>query len=173
MYDVSRVIEQMRQYLLDTIEQGINLDEAIGSASLLKAQCQIQKSLHSTLITLHQHPKDERLPLGQATRIKRFFQLVFLDKTMKYRRFQELDCDILKLCGLSFTANEFRKLDDAQIQILLSLSTNFAYKIDLPDLLHRVDVEAAVDTAFHIFRDYGIDRDGPLKACIRCRKFCH
>jgi len=57
-----------------------------------------------------------------------------------------LDCDALKLCGLSYTTEEIVKLGDAEFEILQKRTEEFICHRNLSYLLYRPDVDKAVDS---------------------------
>jgi hypothetical protein len=57
-----------------------------------------------------------------------------------------LDCNALKLCGLSYITEEIVKLGDAEFEILQNCVEEFIYYRNLSYLLYCPDVDKAVDS---------------------------
>jgi len=101
---------------------------------LLKAQLEVQKSLQATANLLRRVLSEKALPKQQATKVKHLVRFAFRknsrqellgrgkegkeDKEGRHRKLRKLDCDTLKLCGLSYTTEEIVKLGDAEFEIL-------------------------------------------------------
>jgi hypothetical protein len=145
-----------------------DLNGVLRKVSLLKAQLEVQKSLQATANLLRRQPCDTALPKQQATKVKHLIRFAFRknsrqellergkeDKEEKenkevkegrHRKLRKLDCDALKLCGLSYTTEEIVKLGDAEFEILEKRAAEFISHRNLSYLLYRPDVDKAVDS---------------------------
>ena len=110
------------------------LNKVLERLSLLKAQLEVQKSLQATANLLRRVLSEKALPKQQATKVKHLVRFAFRknsrqellrrgkegkeDKEGRHRKLRKLDCDALKLCGLSYTTEEIVKLGDAEFEIL-------------------------------------------------------
>ena len=56
-----------------------------------------------------------------------------------------MDCDALKLCGLSYTIEEIVKLGDLEFEILHKRVIDFMCRRNLSGLLYRSDVDKAIN----------------------------
>lgn len=132
------------------------VDQVLARVSLLKAQLEVQKSLQSTANLLRRVPGDKALPKQQATKVKHLVRFAFRKnscqellkrgKEGRHRKLRKLDCDALKLCGLSYTTEEIVKLGDAEFEILQKRVEEFVRCRNLSYLLYRPDVDKAVDS---------------------------
>jgi hypothetical protein len=144
------------------------VDKVLERLSLLKAQLEVQKSLQATANLLRRVPSDKALPKQQATKVKHLVRFAFRknsrqellerakegkegkkdkgDKEGRHRKLRKLDCDALKLCGLSYTTEEIVKLGDAEFEILQRRTEEFICHRNLSYLLYRPDVDKAVDS---------------------------
>lgn len=129
---------------------------------LLKAQLEVQKSLQATANLLRRQPSDKALPKQQATKVKHLIRFAFRKnsrqellerseegkerKEDRRRKLRKLDCDALKLCGLSYTTEEIVKLGDVEFEILQKRVAEFISYRNLSYLLYRPDVDKAVDS---------------------------
>lgn len=132
------------------------LDKVLERVSLLKAQLEVQKSLQATANLLRRVPSDRGLPKQQATKVKHLIRFAFRknsrqeilerDEEGRHQKLRKLDCDALKLCGLSYTTEEIVRLGDAQFGILQHRVVEFIGHRNLSHLLYRQDVDKAVDS---------------------------
>jgi hypothetical protein len=134
------------------------LDKVFERLSLLKSQIDVQKSLQATANLLRRVPSDKALPKQQATKVKHLVRSVFRrakdgkdGKEVKegkgrHQKLRKLDCDALKLCGLSYTTEEIVKIGDAEFEILQKRTEEFIRHRNLSHLLYRLDVDKAVDS---------------------------
>lgn len=67
-------------------------------------------------------------------------------KECRHHKLRKLDCDTLKLCGLSYTTEEIVKISDAEFEILQNHVPEFISHRNLSYLLYRPDVDKAVDS---------------------------
>ncbi|KFY01437.1 hypothetical protein O988_02741 [Pseudogymnoascus sp. VKM F-3808] len=119
----------------------------------LKAQLEVQKSLQATANLLRRHPSDKALPKQQATKVRHLIRFAFRKnseeakerKEGRRRNLRKLDCDAVKLCGLSYTTEEIIKLGDIEFGILQKRLAEFISYRNLSHLLYRLDVDKAVD----------------------------
>jgi hypothetical protein len=155
--DLSKVGEE-----LWNIDGPDDLNGVLRKVSLLKAQLEVQKSLQATANLLRRQPCDKALPKQQATKVKHLIRLAFRKnsrqellergedgeegKEGRHRKLRKLDCDALKLCGLSYTTEEIVKLGDAEFEILEKRAAEFISHRNLSYLLYRPDVDKAVDS---------------------------
>lgn len=138
------------------------VDKVLERLSLLKAQLEVQESLQATANLLRRVPSDKALPKQQATKVKHLVRFAFRknrrqellerakegkeDKEGRHLKLRKLDCDALKLCGLSYTTEEIVKLGDAEFEILQKHAEEFICHHNLSYLLYRSDVDKAVDS---------------------------
>ncbi|KIW38198.1 uncharacterized protein PV06_10144 [Exophiala oligosperma] len=147
------------------------VDKVLERLSLLKAQLEVQKSLQATANLLRRVPSDKALPKQQATKVKHLVRFAFRknsrqellergkegkegkkdkgdkgDKEGRHQKLRKLDCDALKLCGLSYTTEEIVKLGDAEFEILQKRAEEFICHRNLSYLLYRPDVDKAIDS---------------------------
>jgi hypothetical protein len=132
------------------------LDKVLKRLLLLKAQLEVQKSLQATANLLRQVPSDKALPKQRATKVKHLVRFTFRRNSRqellergeegRHRKLRKLDCDALKLCGLSYTTEEIVKMGDAEFEILQKRVAEFISHRNLSYLLYRPDVDKAVDS---------------------------
>lgn len=141
------------------------INKVLERVSLLRAQLEVQKSLQATANLLRRVPSDKALPKQQATKVKHLVRFAFRknsrqellergkegkrdkgDKVGRHRKLRKLDCDALKLCGLSYTTQEIVKLGDAEFEILHKRAEEFIYHRNLSYLFYRPDVDKAIDS---------------------------
>ena len=136
------------------------LDKVLKRLLLLKAQLEVQRSLQATANLLRQLPSDKALPKQRATKVKHLLRFTFRKNSRqelleqggdgegeegRHRKLRKLDCDALKLCGLSYTTEEIVKMDDTEFEILQKRVAEFISRRNLSYLLYRPDVDKAVD----------------------------
>jgi hypothetical protein len=126
------------------------LDGVLKEISLLKAQLNVQKSLQPIANLLRRQPMKRALPNQKATKVKRFIRFIFRKGSGedRYKELRNLDCDVLKFCGLTYTVEELVKLDDAEFDILKRGAADFVRHRNLSSLLYRPDVDKAVESTF-------------------------
>jgi hypothetical protein len=115
--------------------------------SSLYAQFRVQNTLQKTAKILRQHPSDTPLPHQQAVRVKHFIKFVFEETNRgkeRQTRLRKLDCNSLKLCGLSYTVKELLELPNAQFDILIENVADFIHRQALRQHLYREDVNKVV-----------------------------
>ncbi|KFY30326.1 hypothetical protein V494_08189 [Pseudogymnoascus sp. VKM F-4513 (FW-928)] len=128
----------------------------------LKAQLEVQRSLQATANLLRRQPSDKALPKQQATKVKHLIRFAFRQnsrqelherseeakerKEARRRNLRRLDCDAVKLCGLSYTTEEIIRLGDVEFGILQKCLAEFISYRNLSHLLYRPDVDKAVDS---------------------------
>jgi hypothetical protein len=138
------------------------LDKVLKTLLLLKAQLEVQRSLQATANLLRQLPSDKALPKQRATKVKHLVRFTFRKNSRqellargeegeegeegRHRKLRKLDCDALKLCGLSYTTEEIVKMGDAEFEILQKRVAEFISHRNLSYLLYRPDVDKAVDS---------------------------
>ena len=133
------------------------LDKVFKRLILLKAQVEVQKSLQATANLLRQIPSSKALPKQQATKVKNLVRFTFRKNSRqellkqgkagregRHRKLRKLDCDDLKLCGLSYTTEEIVKLGNAEFEILQNRVAEFSSHRNLSCHLYRPDVDKAV-----------------------------
>ena len=126
-------------------------DGVLERVSHLYAQLKAQKALQTTAKLLRKHPGNQSLPNQQATRVKHFIKFVFENTNRgneRQRLLQKLDCNSLKLCGLSFTVKEIIELPGAQFDILIANVADFIRRQKLLQHLYREDVSLIVHGEF-------------------------
>jgi hypothetical protein len=129
-----------------------SLDKVFKTLILLKAQVEVQKSLQATANLLRQVPSDQGLPKQRAKKVKNLVRFTFRKSKRgkvegdRQRKLRKLDCDALKLCGLSYTTENIVKLGDVEFEFLQNRVAEFLSYRDLSYLLYRSDVDKAVDS---------------------------
>ncbi len=127
------------------------IDSVLQRVSQLQAQLEVQKALQKTEILLLQQPFDKSLPNQQATRVKHFIKFVF-EKTNRWKERQaqlrRLECDALKVCGLSYTIKEIHELPLAQFDFLVANITDFVQRQKLSEYLYRDDIDRGIQAKF-------------------------
>lgn len=127
------------------------LDRVLEKTSLLKAQLNVQKSLQPVANLLRQHPTKKALPKQKATKVKHLIRFAFRKNDRgdsRHKRLRDVDCDVLKFCGLSYTTEEILKLDHAELDILVRRAVDFMRHRNLSSVLYRRDVDKAVESTF-------------------------
>lgn len=126
-------------------------DEMLEMLSGLYAQLNIQKALHGTAKLLRQHPSSKSLPNQQAIRVKHFIKFVFENTNRgneRQKSLRKLDCNSLKLCGLSFTVKEIIELPGTEFDFLIGNVADFIRRQKLLQYLYREDVSIIVHGDF-------------------------
>jgi len=126
-------------------------DGVLERVSHLYAQLKAQKALQTTAKLLRKHPGNQSLPNQQATRVKHFIKFVFeVTNRGKERqtRLRKLDCNSLKLCGLSYTVKEVIELPNEQFDFLVENVADFIRRQTLLQCLYREDVNKVVQGGF-------------------------
>ncbi|CZS94284.1 uncharacterized protein RCO7_10332 [Rhynchosporium graminicola] len=134
-------------------------DKVFERLSILKAQLEVQRSLQATANLLRRVPGNKALPKQQAMKVRHLVRFAFRKnsrqelpgrgkkgKEGRHRKLRKLDCDALKLCGLSYTTEEIVKLGNAEFEILQERTEEFIHHRNLSCLLYRPDVDKAVDS---------------------------
>jgi hypothetical protein len=127
------------------------LERVLEKISLLKAQVKVQKSLQPIANLLRQQPINKALPNQKATKVKHLIRFAFRKSDRgdgRHKQLRNLDCDALKFCGLSYTAEEIYKLDDTEFDILKNRVVDFMRHRTLSCLLYRRDIDKAVESTF-------------------------
>lgn len=144
------------------------LDTVLKRLLLLKAQLEVQKSLQATANLLRHIPSDKALPKQRATKVKHLVRFTLRKNSRqellergaegdggdgggggeegRHRKLRKLDCDALKLCGLSYTTDEIVKMGDTEFEVLQKRVVDFISHRNLSYLLYRPDVDKAVDS---------------------------
>ena len=137
--------------------------------------------MQATANLLRQEPSDKALPKQQATKVKHLVRFVFRknshqeplergkgkkDKKDRHRKLRKLDCDALKLCGLSYTTEEIVGLSDAEFEILQKHTEEFIRHRNLSYLFYRPDVDKAVDAKLEDPED-----DESFKKFMQCTQY--
>jgi hypothetical protein len=144
------------------------LDTVLKRLLLLKAQLEVQKSLQATANLLRHIPSDKALPKQRATKVKHLVRFTFRKNSRqellergaegdggdgggggeegRHRKLRKLDCDALKLCGLSYTTDEIVTIGDTEFEVLQKRVVDFISHRNLSYLLYRPDVDKAVDS---------------------------
>jgi hypothetical protein len=140
-------------------------DKVFKRLILLKAQLEVQKSLQATANLLRQVPSNKGLPKQRAKKVKNLVRFTFRKNSRqeplkrgkegegvegveggRHRKLRKLDCDALKLCGLSYTTEEIVKMGDVEFEFLQNRVAEFISYRNLSYLLYRSDVDKAVDS---------------------------
>ena len=131
----------------------------------LQAQLHVQKSLRQTAKLLREQADDKALPKQHATRIKHFIKFTF-EKTPRSNerstRLRKLDCNALKLCGLTYTIKEFLELPAPQFDFLLANATSFVQRNKLAQYLYRDDIDK------FIFGKFDPEDDDLFREFLKC-----
>jgi len=132
-------------------DSNFDIDSVLQRVSQLQAQLEVQKVLQETEKLLLQAPSDKALPNQKATRVKHFIKFVF-ERTDRWKERQtllrRLDCDALKLCGLSYTIKEIHELPLAQFDFLVANITDFVRRQRLSEYLYRDDIDKGIQAKF-------------------------
>ncbi|KID66216.1 hypothetical protein MBR_09427, partial [Metarhizium brunneum ARSEF 3297] len=141
-------LEKIRQDLWDVDSSDDALDKVLAKITSLKAQFEVQKSLQVTANLLRRQPKDRALPKQQATKVKHLIRFVFRKDSRggdRSQQLRQLDCDSLKLCGLTYTTEDIVKMEHEKFELVRTLAAEFMLNRQLSPLLYRPDVDKAVD----------------------------
>jgi len=126
-------------------------DGLLERVSCLYAQLKVQKALQTTAKLLRQYASNKWLPNQQATRVKHFMKFV-LEVTNRSKerqtRLRKLDCNSLKLCGLSYTVKEVLDLPDEVFDFLVENVADFIRRQTLRQFLYREDVNKVFQGQF-------------------------
>jgi hypothetical protein len=126
-------------------------DELLERLSCLYAQLKVQKALQTTAKLLRQHPSNRLLPNQQTTRVKHLMKFI-LEVTNRNKerqtRLRNLDCNSLKLCGLSYTLREVLELPREEFNFLVENVADFIRRQTLLPFLYRDDVNKAFQGQF-------------------------
>jgi hypothetical protein len=126
-------------------------DGLLERVSCLYAQLKVQKALQTTAKLLRQHPGNQSLPNQQTTRVKHFMKFV-LEVTNRSKerqtRLRKLDCNSLKLCGLSYTLKEVLELSREEFNFLIENVSDFIRRQTLLPFLYRDDVSRVFQGQF-------------------------
>jgi hypothetical protein len=133
--------------------QGPDLDfnDVLQTASQLVAQLKIQKMLHLTVELLRNQSSDDFLPNQRAKRVTHFIKFVFEptkrgDK--RHEQFRKLNCNALKLCGLSYRVKDIIEMPENQFNLLITNLEDFAHRRHLSEYLYRLEIDKAVSCKF-------------------------
>jgi hypothetical protein len=131
----------------------------------LEAQLHVQRSLQKTAKLLRQQTCDKALPKQHATRIKHFIKFTF-EKTSRSNersiRLRKLECNALKLCGLTYKIKEILELPAPQFDFLLANVTDFVHHNQLAQYLYRGDIDK------FIFGKFDPEDDDLFKEFLKC-----
>lgn len=100
---------------------------------------------------LRQQPSDKPLPNQQAKRVKQFFKFVFgkasrgNDRSVRLR---ELECNTVKLIGLSYKIKDVLELPASQFDFLVEHVSEFVERWKLSQYLYRDDIDKAINSKF-------------------------
>lgn len=119
----------------------------------------LTRSLQATANLLQRVPSNKALPKQQATKVKHLVRFAFRKnshqelpergkegKEGRYRKLRKLDCNTLKLYGLSYTTEEIIKLGNTEFELLQKRIAEFIYYYNLSYLLYRPNIDKAVDS---------------------------
>jgi hypothetical protein len=139
--------------------------DMLESLSQLHAQLKVLSALQTTANLLRQHSSNKWLPNQQANRVKHMIKFVFEKTTSgneRQTRLRKLDCDSLKLCGLSYKKREILELPPAEFDFLVTKVPDFIHDQQLSQHLYREDINKAVNGEFDPEVDY------LLEAFLQC-----
>lgn len=141
-------VDRIRQDLWAVDSSDDALDKVLAKISLLKAQVEMQKSLQITANLLRSQPSGKALPKQQATKVKHLIRFVFRKESRgggRHKQLRQMDCEALKLCGLTYTTEDIVKMDDEKFELVRIHTADFMLRRQLSSLLYRPDVDKAVD----------------------------
>ncbi len=146
-----RKLDEVKSDCWHNGDSGLDIDGLLQRVSQLQAQLEVQKVLQKTEELLLQAPSDKALPNQQATRVKHFIKFIF-ERTDRWKERQtqlrRLECDALKLCGLSYTIKEIHELALAQFEFLVANITDFVRRQRLSEYLYRDDIDRGIQAKF-------------------------
>jgi len=146
----------------DDLDSGF--DDVRQRSLQLQAQLLVQRSFQKTENLLRQQT-DKTLPKQHATRIKHFIKFTF-EKTSRSNersaRLRELECNALKLCGLTYTIKEILELPAPQFDFLLANAANFVRLKKLAQYLYRDDIDK------FIFGKFDPEDEDLFKEFLKC-----
>ena len=164
-----RKLDEVKNDCWHSGESDLDLDSVLQRVSQLQAQLEVQKVLQNTEKLLLQVPSDKALPNQQATRVKHFIKFVF-ERTSRWKERQillrRLDCDALKVCGLSYTIKDIHELPLAQFEFLVANITDFVQRQRLSEYLYRDDIDRGIQAKFVDPEDEAAFKDF-LKSSLR------
>ncbi|KAK4184121.1 hypothetical protein QBC35DRAFT_506599 [Podospora australis] len=134
--------------LWDVDVLGSDLDRIWQKLSSLKTQFGVQKSLQDAVDLLRQQQDGMPLRDQRAMRVKRLIEFVFgkkIRKGFRHMQLRDLDCDVLKFLGLSYSIEEIVKMENAAFELLRTRVPEFFHCRKLSHLLYRPDIDKAVD----------------------------
>lgn len=151
LQELERNPDKVKQDILAYDSPDLVSDGVLENVLCLYAQLKVQKALQTTGKLLRQHPSNQSLPNQQTTRVKHFIRFVFeVTNRSKERqtRLRKLDCNSLKLCGLSYTVKEILELPTVQFDFLVENVADFIHHQTLLQCLYREDVNKVVQGRF-------------------------
>lgn len=151
----NRKLDEVKNDCWHNCDSDLDVDSVLQRVSQLQAQLEVQKALQKTERLLLQVPSDKALPNQQATRVKHLIKFVF-EKTTRWKERQtqlrKLECDPLKVCGLTYTIKEIHELPSTQFEFLISNITDFVRRHKLSEWLYRDDIDRGIQAKFLIPR---------------------
>jgi hypothetical protein len=151
LQELERNLDKVREDIWCYNGPDLVSDGVLERVSRFYAQLKVQKALRTTAKLLRQHPGNQSLPNQQATRVKHFIKFVFeVTNRSKERqtRLRKLDCNSLKLCGLSYTVKEVLELPNEQFDFLVENVADFIRRQTLLRHLYRKDVNKVLQAEF-------------------------
>lgn len=151
LQEIERNLDKVSEDLWGCDDLDDVFDGMLERLSRLEAQLHVQKSLQKAAKLLREHPCDDVLPNQLATRVKHIIKFTFGATTSQKERpirLQKLDCNALKLCGLTYTLKQIQELPAAQFDFLLTNVTVFVHHYRLLQHLYRDDIEKAIQSRF-------------------------
>ena len=146
-----RKLDEVKNDCWHNSDSDLDIDNVLQRVSQLQTQLEVQKVLRSTEKLLLQAPSDQALPNQKATRVKHFIKFVF-ERTDRWKERQillrRLDCDALKVCGLSYTIKDIHELPLAQFHFLVANITDFVQRQKLSEYLYRNDIDRGIQANF-------------------------
>jgi hypothetical protein len=146
-----RKLDEVKNDCWHNRDIGLDVDSVLQQVSQLQAQLEVQKALQKTGKLLLQAPANKALPNQQATRVKHFIRFVF-EKTDRWKERQiqlrKLECDALKVCGLTYTIKDIHELPLPQFEFLIANITDFVRRHKLSEWLYRDDIDKGIQAKF-------------------------
>jgi hypothetical protein len=134
----TRKLDEVKNDCWHNSDTDLDFDSVLQRVSQLQAQLEVQKALQKTKKLLLHAPSDKALPNQQATRVKHFVKFVF-EKTDRWKERQtqlrKLECDALKVCGLTYTIKDIHELPLPQFEFLIANITDFVRRHKLSEWL--------------------------------------
>lgn len=147
-------IQVLREAMLglDSIEKDIE-DEIL----LLYIQLEVQKRFDDTVKFLRKAQSAELLPHRRHQRVLSLIEYVFKkyehksnlkqETKSKHEKLRGMDCDALKLCGLSYTVTEVMSFSEQHLDFISSsFTTEFIERRGISSLLYHPSINKVLES---------------------------